>query len=289
MKFRKIALGSAQFGLKYGINNKKSILSNEEVSKILGTASSSGIDLIDTAHGYGDAELKIGNYQGKTFRIITKLPPVDDGYNQDWLNKSVQESLQKLKKEHLYGILLHRPSDLLSDFGQKLYDDLIILKEKGTIKKIGISIYETTELESLVPNYKFDIVQAPLNIFDRRLITSGWLKKLKDLNIEVHVRSIFLQGLLLMDSESRPAKFKRWDALFSEYDKWLKNNNIQALEACIQFALSLKEVDQVIIGIDSISNLREILSFGEHMNLMFPENLSSDDTDLLNPLAWLNI
>lgn len=288
MNFNKIALGSVQFGVKYGINNKTGVLSDKEVYKILNTAKNAGIDLIDTAHGYGDAEKKIGNFPENEFRIISKLPFINDNYDSKWVERNIDDSLRELKADKLYGVLLHRSSDLLLDFGKRLYADLLMLKDKGKIDKIGISVYETSELESLIPYYKFDVVQAPLNIFDRRLINSGWLKKLKQLDVEVHVRSIFLQGLLLMKPENRPKKFKRWDLLFKQYDEWLLINNLNPIEACIIFALSINEIDKVIVGVDNLTQLEEILSIELRKKVAFPKNLSSNDTDLLNPLSWLN-
>jgi aryl-alcohol dehydrogenase-like predicted oxidoreductase len=287
MNFNKIALGSVQFGVKYGINNQNDVLSDKEVYEILQTAQDAGIDLIDTAHGYGDAEKKIGNFPKNEFRIISKLPFINDNYDSKWVEKNIDDSLRELKVDKLYGILLHRSSDLLLDFGNRLYDDLLKLKDKGKIDKIGISVYEMIELENLIPNYKFDIVQAPLNIFDRRLITSGWLKKLNELDVEIHVRSIFLQGLLLMKPENRPIKFKRWDLLFNQYDQWLLKNNLAPIEACCMFAMSINEISKVIVGIDNLSQLEEILSIKSGKNVTFPKSISSNDTDLLNPLSWL--
>ena len=152
--------------------------------------------------------------------------------------------------------------------------------------KIGVSIYDPSILTQLTKNMDLDIVQAPLNIFDRRIVDSGWLEKLKSQDIEVVARSVFLQGLLLMESEDRPAFFRKWKKNFDLYDKWLIKNSISRVEACLQFVFSFSEIDRIIIGIDGTSQLVEISSFFKPIYLDCPKNLSSNDQQLIDPNNW---
>lgn len=286
---QKIALGTVQFGIPYGINNHKGVLSFEEIREILRIAANAGITLLDTAPVYGDAEEKIGRFSEGRFKVVTKLPAREKGhpYSKDWLYDSVRESIKMLNVKSIYGLLLHKPGDLLEKDGEIFFSDLQTLKKEGLVDKIGISIYEPSELEALFENYFFDIVQAPFNILDRRMIDSGWMDRLYKKGIELHVRSVFLQGLLLMPPHIRPSKFNPWDSLWTKYDVWLTENKITALQACLMHVLSYKEISNVIIGIDSLDHLQKILDASTSKVPLFPSDISTNDTDLLNPLSWL--
>ena len=97
-------------------------------------------------------------------------------------------------------------------------------------------------------------------MIDRRLETNGWLSRLHESGKEIHARSIFLQGLLLMQSNQRPKKFGRWKNIWVEWDKWLKQNQVSAIHACLQFILSFPQIDRVIVGVDSLVHLVEIVN-----------------------------
>jgi aryl-alcohol dehydrogenase-like predicted oxidoreductase len=182
--------------------------------------------------------------------------------------------------------LLHCPDQLFSPDGKDIYQSLIRLKKMGYVKKIGVSVYSPDELDKIFQEMQFDIVQAPLSILDRRLINSGWVARLSQANVEIHVRSIFLQGLLLMSIERRPKKFDRWQSVWSEWNSWLSENNLTPLEACLGYALSIDEVDKVVVGVDSVSHLSEILSLVSRKKISLPNWPESIDMDLLNPAKW---
>ena len=134
--------------------------------------------------------------------------------------------------------------------------------------------------------YMPDLVQAPYSIFDRSLAESGWLDKMSDAGVEVHVRSIFLQGLLLMNKADRPKKFERWGFLWQIWDRWLVDNNVSALEALLSFALSEPRISRVVVGVDSLTQLNEISESSVSHICKFPSNLSSQDQNLINPSKW---
>ena len=286
----KLALGTVQFGVPYGINNSSGIPFDEEIKQIFSVARNAGIEVVDTAIAYGNAEEKIGRYSGEDFKVITKLPTFSDNdeYSYKWLTETIEGSITRLGASKLYGLLLHRPSQILEKNGDILYKNLQQLKADGLVDKIGISIYEPSELDVLGMLYNFDLVQAPLNIFDRRLVDTGWLSRLAEKGTEIHVRSVFLQGLLLTSPSQRLLKFAPWATLLSKYDDWLKDTGLTALEACIRFTLSFPEISNVIIGVDNTNQLKEIIAATEGDFPKVPADISSNDLKLINPLAWLN-
>ena len=159
-------------------------------------------------------------------------------------------------------------------------------KEKGIINKIGISIYNPSELHQIDKLDIFDVIQSPYNIFDRRLKTSGWMNKIKDLGIEIQVRSIFLQGLLLMSKDVRPKKFNLWKDIWDQWDEWLLDNKVSPLSACLSFALHEDYVDSVVLGVDSKEQLHEIAKNISFDLDKYPNHIKSDDELLINPVLW---
>ena len=288
----KISIGTAQFGLNYGISGGTQI-SNIDAKNIIELGIKNNIVTIDTAFNYGNCHSILGNIGIKNKNeIITKLPeiPLDSNINiENWIFDKILAALKDLKIDLLQGVLLHRPAQLLLLEGEKIYNALCKLKSSGLVKKIGISIYEPSELDELIPRFNFDIVQSPFSIFDQRLIESGWLNTLNTLNIEIHVRSIFLQGLLLF-KEPRPKKFDRWADLWQEWDNYLINSNKSALENCLQFVYSQEKVHKIIIGIDSYKQFSEIININFSNENINPKKFNIKEINLLvNPSKWEQI
>ena len=286
----KLAIGTAQFGLDYGIANDHGKVSQKEIKKILDLARSSNISLLDTAMDYGDSEFSIGEAGSEDFDIVSKIGdiPVNEKNTKDFIYNKLKNTLDCLGIKSLYGLLLHRPENLLNKNGIAIYETLSEFKEMGLVKKIGISIYEPDDLNKIIPNFELDIVQSPIYIFDRRLINSFWADELKKKGMEIHARSIFLQGLLLIDPTKRPAYFKKWNKLFKEYDEWLYEKKVSNFELCIRYVLSQDSIDKVIIGIDSREQLKEIIDLysSKSEKLTVPNELFSNDKSLINPSCW---
>ena len=176
----RLALGTVQFGLPYGVANKSGQVSRAEAKLMVRLALENGIDTLDTAIAYGESEKCLGEIGVENFKLVTKLPSIPDGCLDisGWIHEQVTSSLLRLGVEKLYGFLLHKSEDLLGPDGPELYRALDSLKEKGLVKKIGVSIYSPNELESLKKDFSFDLIQAPFNLIDQRLLYSGWMKKL---------------------------------------------------------------------------------------------------------------
>lgn len=287
---KKIALGTVQFGLDYGIANKSGQVSINEIQNIFQCAKENALDTLDTAIGYGESELRLGQVGVSQWEVVTKLPALPESIKdvKKWVRKTVNQSLVRLQVSRLKGLLLHKPDDLLHKQGDILYRALEELKEDGLVQKIGASIYDPEELNALYSSYNLDIIQAPFNIFDRRLKESGWMSRLSDQGVEVHVRSVFLQGLLLMSSKSRPSQFKRWDPLLSKWDAWLLDLGISPLQACLGYVLPELKIDRVIVGVDSLEQLKDILNTIKKISPEIPEYFQCDDIDLINPSRWEN-
>ena len=287
----KLALGTVQFGQSYGVANKAGQIPAAEATAILEYAASIGINMLDTAVGYGNSEQRLGEIGIPDWQVVSKIPAVPDGCGDisGWVTECVQSSLQRLGLPRLYALLLHKPQQLLGANGGQIYGALQQLRETGLVQKIGASIYAPAELDDLCRRYEFDVVQAPFNLLDRRLIESGWMSRLANSGVELHVRSIFLQGLLLMPSSDRPAKFNRWQAHWSAYSDWLRSAELTPLQACVRHSLSFPEVTRVIVGVDNSDQLRSIFEAASGPVPSPPSALRVHDFDLLNPSVWATL
>lgn len=277
-----------QFGLNYGVANRHGQVSHDETKAILEYASKNGIDTLDTAISYGESEERLGKMGVSNWRVVSKLASVPKNVTDvaGWVRDSVDGSLERLKISSLDGLLLHRSQDLLCSFGEELHLALVALKEQGKVGKIGVSIYGPEELDVIWPRYKFDLVQSPFNLVDHRLNTSGWLKRLKDEGVEVHTRSAFLQGLLLMPQPLIPPKFAPWAGLWRNWHDWLSNNAVPAVHACLAFPLSFPEIDRVIVGVDNVSQLEQIVEASLDPVPGHLPDLRCEDENLVNPARW---
>jgi len=284
----KLAIGTVQFGVKYGVANRHGKVTHDDARAIIELSRASGLNTLDTAISYGDCEQRLGEIGIGDWRVVSKLPAIPANCDDiaQWVTGGVAGSLQRLKVKSLYGVLLHCPHQLLERHGDQLYIALQRLKHSGLVHKIGISIYAPTELDAFFGHYKFDLIQAPFSILDRRLIDTGWLSRLADQGSELHVRSIFLQGLLLMKPSDRPPQFTRWSILWSQWDDWLKYSGQTPLQACLRYALSFPQIGRVIVGVDSVPQLREVLAASKGVSPQIPDDIKTSDVELLNPANW---
>lgn len=284
----KLALGTVQFGLPYGVANTTGKVDCAAAALITSRARMAGMDTLDTAIAYGDSEQCLGEVGVDDWRVVTKLPGLAENSPDvaAWVAGQVHSSLGRLGVKRLYALLLHRATDLLSVHGKELYDSLQRLKERGFIQKIGVSIYSPEDLDAIVGKYPIDLVQLPFNVIDRRVKTTGWLTRLKEHDIEVHARSVFLQGLLLMSQQDRPKKFQHWNNLWKTWHSWLLHHAIGPLEASIGYVLAQPEIDRIIVGVDSASHLEQILQVAKVLDLEPPAELSVEEEMLINPSQW---
>ena len=284
----KLALGTVQFGIHYGVANSGGQVSETEAEAILKQARLLGIDMLDTAIAYGKSEEILGKFAQNDQNIVTKLSAVPETERnvKNWIFGQFEGSLERLRVSRIYGLLLHRPDQLLGPNGAAIYDALAELKARESVQKIGVSIYSPDELEPLLERYALDLVQATLSILDRRILETGWAGRLNKNGIELHTRSAFLQGLLLMPKDTRPAKFERWKTIWDEWERWLADTGLSPLQACLRFAVQQPLVDRVVIGVDSTAQLLEIVGAVDGIIKQMPRFEDFSDTRLINPATW---
>jgi len=284
---KKLVLGTAQFGLNYGITNHHGKISIGLAHQILDDAIQMNINTLDTATSYGDSQSLLGMYSGLSqFSIITKIPELELPIKSCNIIKYIDTTLDILKRSHIEFCLLHRPQQLLQEGGVKIWKTLKKLKQDGLIKKIGCSVYEPAEIKMLIEQFDLDVVQAPYSIFDRRLDYSGLLEMLNNSNIEVHVRSIFLQGLLLIEACDLPNHFFSWKDSWINFEKWLQDGNIDRINALVNFPLQDPRIDKVLVGVSSQNDLKEIASAAINPKLYNGVPEFSNDPYLLDPRKW---
>lgn len=285
----KLALGGANFGLDYGLANNSGKLSVNELADLLFFAHGAGIEVVDTAQAYGDSEVRIGSLCDEAqFNIVTKIGV---GCKKDYFDlnviSSVKQSCKRLNRSHLYAVILHRPEILLGDKGSVIIKDLQVLKEQNIVSKVGISIYSPEIIEAVSKKFCIDIVQVPFNIFDQQILLSGWSDRLKQNDVEIHVRSVFLQGLLLMKRASLPEYFiKHWSSHFDIWYKFLNDNSADALEVALKFALNQDWIDKIVVGVDSLSQLKALVQIEKSTVSIDCPIIRCDDPNLINPSKW---
>jgi aryl-alcohol dehydrogenase-like predicted oxidoreductase len=284
---QKIGIGTVQFGLDYGISNQRGRVPQGEVQQILDLAAQHQICLLDTARAYGESEKVLGKALGKKscFKIVSKLPSQTKSAKDE-----VLESLSLLEEQSLYAYLFHN----FQDFEQKpaLWDELVGLKAAGLIQKVGFSLYYPEELETLwSKNIDFDLIQIPYNIFDRRF--EPYFQKLKEKGVEIHIRSVFLQGLFFMPLEKIAPHFAPVKEKLTKLERLAAQHQLSRAALPLWFALQDPNIDKVILGLSSIAdlvqNLELIESFATHQQWFqsLPlETLEEDQEAIILPFKW---
>lgn len=254
----KIALGTVQFGIDYGITNKYGRTPENEVNHILTFAKGNEIDLLDTASSYGESESVLGKYHQNNFRIITKTPhflnEVITEKDIQFLKEHFDMSLKRLNVSNVYGLMIHNVIDCYKSGSENIYSSLHELKKEGLVSKIGVSVYTPEDIEMLLNRFNFDIIQFPLNVLDQRILESGLLKELKKRNVEIYVRSAFLQGLLLEEIEKIPERFVKY---LKDYFIDIKSKGISKLESALLFLNTIREIDYVVLGVNNLDQLKK--------------------------------
>ena len=281
----KLALGTVQFGLQYGINNKSGIPTELDLESIFSLAKKTGIEILDSAQGYGNAEERLGKFSSYDFQVITKFKKLETPY---LLHKELRESLSKLNTECIYGYMAHDGDLLIKN--PEWWHSLQEAKNHGLVKKIGYSLYSVNQLESLLTqNMIPDLIQFPFNIFDQRF--APYMSELVSLGVEIHTRSVYLQGLLQMNPERLSNNLEQLKPDLIKLRDIAVQNNLSISELCLGFALRNPFINKVVIGIDNASQLAENIYISQKDSLskeVIRELLSIKVTELnlLNPLNW---
>jgi aryl-alcohol dehydrogenase-like predicted oxidoreductase len=280
---KKITIGCANIGYTYGLDSIK--IKKSEVKKIFNFCNENKINCFDTADVYKNSYniLKENKFN---IKVDTKVFLDNDWKNYEYCKKHLLKIKKSLGFKNIDTLYIHNPKFLINNRSKKLVLNLSRLKTEGFFKKTGISIYTYDTLYRDLKKFKFDAVQCPLNVFDQRLINKGHLDKLKKMNIKVHVRSIFLQGVLLNENMKKKKKLRQFSKQLNHYFNFIKLNNIKPLEFCLNYVLNVKKIDKFIIGINSKNHLKEIINFKANKKYNYDLFDYSHKQNLLDPGLW---
>lgn len=287
----KICLGTVQFGLDYGIANNRGKVPKEEVFEIFKHAQGIGLNTLDTSVAYGDSERIIGEYIEKApipFEIVSKILIDSNDFDPDGVRLELQDSLQRLKVKKLYGCLIHRFEDFLKH-GQ-LWNVLEALKIEGFVEKIGFSLYRPEDLDLIRDRgVSFDILQVPFSILDRRF--EKYFKRLREENIEIHVRSVFLQGLVFLSPDQLPDKLSHASGPVHHLQRVSQKHNLSISALCLNYVLLNHFIDKVVIGVDGLehfqNNVRDLEALEKVSRLKDGlKDLAILDEEVLLPFKW---
>ena len=290
-----LCLGTAQFGLAYGITNTAGQVSEAEVAKLLMQAQDAGIRYLDTAQAYGNAEMVLSRQlpASHCFKIISKLPaqqqPLFGARYADAWEQNFFASCQRLGVQGLDALLLHAPADLRKPGAHYLEAWLLSLRERGLVQRLGVSIYSGEELIGVNPAL-LDLVQLPLSLLDQRLLQDGTLTRLRDGGTAIHARSLFLQGLLL----TQASKWPSWVSLEIRshqlaLEALAEERGCQLIDLAIGFAREQEDLEAVVIGVCSV---RELLDLHKTWSLPSPwqegewQTWAHQDLNILDPRLW---
>lgn len=288
-----LGLGTAQLGSSYGVTNRRGQPSTEEALCLLRSAAGQGVELLDTAPAYGDAERIIGEALagGQRFSVVTKTVVGACGPKE--LRTGFLNSLDNLGVGEAYGLLLHHAKEAFAPGGRFLIDTMQALKHEGRVARIGVSVYDASELDALLALFTPDIVQLPLNVFDQRLVRSGHLAKLAGMGVEIHARSVFLQGTLIALPESLPERLAPLRGRISAFHAALRNAGRSPIEGALAFVASCSEVSCAIVGAvtaDEFAGVAEaaarIDSTGSRTEFPDFTRFAIEDEVWVNPARW---
>ncbi|MFV0571569.1 MAG: aldo/keto reductase [Xanthomarina gelatinilytica] len=287
----KLILGTVQLGLNYGINNKYGKPTIEKAFEILHAAFDNGIRTLDTAEAYGSSQEIIGKFQkenpSKSFKIITKLAAQHSLKSKE-LSTHISNNSKILNTDKLYGYMFHNYQSFKDN--TSFYNEVLLAKKSGLIEKSGISLYSNNEIEDIIENYSdFDFIQIPFNLFDNESKRKTILEKAKAVNIQVHTRSVFLQGLFFKGHNDLPEKLKPLKGYLEKLESIEKATGINTQTLALQYVLQKKYIDYVLIGVESVDQLMnniEILNSEKNIPHEVIDAIQVSEEYLLNPTNW---
>ncbi len=281
----KIVLGTVQFGVKYGINNTSGQVNLDEVCKILEISKMEGINILDTSSAYGTSEVVLGEalkMNSTQFNIVSKYPRCEES-----VRSTFENSIGKLGVDSLYGYLVHH-FDFYQE-KQEIFDEMTALKNEGKIKKVGFSLYNVEQLQYLLDRgVKFDLLQFPYNIFDKRF--EPYMPELVDMGVEIHTRSAFLQGLFFKDTNTLSERLMPLKNYLDDLHHYCSNRGLSVEQLALGYVISNPSVKGALIGVDNHEQLEANLMVASvnlsHEDIDYISNIDIKEKALLNPVNW---
>lgn len=284
MSRAQLALGSVQFGLAYGIAGRAAPVPDEEVAAILARAAESGVSVIDTAPGYGDIEPKLNRLAGGAdFRFVSKIPAIPSGLSardvREFVKQSAASSLERLGPR-LGSLLFHRGADLLDAHGEEAWEGALQAAcETGV--SLGVSCYSPEEIAAIRARFPVTVAQVPGNAFDQRLRSATGLE-----GVEIHLRSAFLQGLLLMPPDDAAGKVPSAAPALAQWDRWCRARGSSKLQASLDVVKSLPGVRFCVVGVDALAQFEEVAAAWDRATPVDAGQLAVADADVIDPRRW---
>ena len=281
----KLALGTVQFGIDYGINNSHGQIPRSEAESIVDYAFKHGVSVLDTARSYGHAETAIGEIllldpSYRNIEVVTKIS-YDSGLS---LSQNIAVSCKNLKRNFINTVLFHSFEDY------KLYSESIDIREKLNIKKLGISVYTNAEIERILEDSRIEVIQVPFNLLDNEYQRGEILRLAKSKGKEVHTRSAFLQGLFFRKAKDISSNLIGLLNELKSIQKLCEDYNVSVSDLALQYCLSKDYIDKVIIGVDTLNHLQINI---KSCNNVLPQELVTEvdkivtkEVELLNPSNW---
>lgn len=291
VKLSKLSLGTVQFGLEYGVSNIHGKPTQNKVDEIIDYVTGNGINCFDTARAYGDSEKVLGESlkEKSNQYIVSKLK--SDFFENDLL-ENITESLNNLKVEKLFGLLLH-DSTLLYKWNDSLSKRVDSLIKSKKVSYFGVSIYTSEDFELALNNDKITIIQIPFNLFDQRAILDKWFEKAKEKNKLIFIRSVFLQGLLVMDKKDIPQKLESCLSYIDELDFFCTEFNLKRSELALNFVNSVAKDAIILFGCDTlaqakenIKNFNSLVPFNQKTLNRLINSFQKISEDIYNPSRW---
>lgn len=282
----KLVLGTVQFGLDYGISNKSGAPGATAVNEILKMASEAGIKILDTAEVYGEAPARISDFHqryGRSFDIINKVKVVNDG-----LSTQMACRLSSLGIASFEALLFHNFESFLNHRND---ERITALKETGLTRKLGVSLYTNEELEQVLEVGGADLVQLPFNLLDNHYRRGPLMAEARRQGVEVHVRSVFLQGLFFMRGEELPSRLAPLSRYLDVIHEISRRSGVSVGSLALNYALSQPYIDRVLFGVNKLGeleqNLREVnQDIDPGVWSEIGERVRVNDTEFLNPVNW---
>ncbi len=264
----RLALGTAQLGLHYGVANAGGRPTAPECERILDAALALGMEYLDTARAYGEAESRIGRWlrrraRPETLRVGTKLSRLAGGLTIPELEREVAAAVDRsritLGVERLDDLLLHSPENL-REYGPDLVAILTVHRDAGRVGRIGMSVYDVEEGVLAAAYPALSVTQVPFNIFDRRFVSARVVDRLRSAGHEVFARSVLAQGLVALSPASAEAAVPGSGGWVDRFQQICSVHAARPVAAALGFALARSGADQVVVGVESVQQLQEVVA-----------------------------
>ncbi len=283
----RLTLGTVQFGMPYGVSNQGGRVPETLVREILRATAGAGVDLLDTAAAYGEAEVVISRLSselGRPFHVVSKTLP---GAGLPAVMAAARRSAELAGDKGLDALLVHHPADLIGHAGDRLWRALQDLVDEGIARRIGVSASFDDGPREIAARFAPAVMQLPVNLFDQRAVRDGTLAELAARGVEIHARSIFLQGLLFADEQQIPQSIRHVAPLLEARRDVIRMRGTTLVEAALGYVLAQSEIRRVVVGLTGLDELEEILAAAKSSQQDIPwTEIALDDATVLNPSRW---